>query len=51
LRGARDPDGDGRPVHLLAAMDHQAARCWPNARSAARPRRSPSCPAAGVPGP
>jgi len=22
LRGARAPDGDGRPVHLLAAMDH-----------------------------
>jgi DDE_Tnp_1-associated len=25
LRGAHPPDGDGRPVHLLAAMDHQ--RC------------------------
>jgi hypothetical protein len=23
LRGAHPPDGDGRPVHLLAAMDHQ----------------------------
>jgi predicted transposase YbfD/YdcC len=23
LRGAHLPDGDGRPVHLLAAMDHQ----------------------------
>ena len=22
LRGAHQPDGDGRPVHLLAAMDH-----------------------------
>ena len=22
LRGAHPPDGDGRPVHLLAAMDH-----------------------------
>jgi predicted transposase YbfD/YdcC len=22
LRGARTPDGDGRPVHLLACMDH-----------------------------
>jgi hypothetical protein len=24
LRGARGPGGDGRPVHLLAAMDHQS---------------------------
>jgi predicted transposase YbfD/YdcC len=24
LRGARRADGDGRPVHLLAAMDHQS---------------------------
>jgi hypothetical protein len=22
LRGAHPPDGDGRPVHLLACMDH-----------------------------
>jgi predicted transposase YbfD/YdcC len=24
LRGAHPPDGDGRPVHLLACMDHQS---------------------------
>lgn len=44
LRGAHPPDGDGRPVQLLAAMTTPAARCWPNTKSAARPARCPLSP-------
>jgi DDE_Tnp_1-associated len=44
LRGAHPPGGDGRPVHLLAVMDHQSRAVLANARSPAPPRRSPPSP-------
>jgi hypothetical protein len=40
LRGAIGEGG--RPVHLLAAMDHTDGRCWRNWPSTAPPTRSPA---------
>jgi hypothetical protein len=41
LRGARAPDGDGRPVHLLAAMDHTSRAVLAQRQVAGAPEEVP----------
>jgi hypothetical protein len=52
LRGAHPPDGDGRPVHLLAAMDHANRAVLTQRARRRRARGGPRVrPTAGAPGP
>jgi predicted transposase YbfD/YdcC len=44
LRGAHPPDGDGRPVHLLAAMDHASRAVLAQRQVGDAPRRCPRSP-------
>jgi hypothetical protein len=41
LRGAHPRNGDGRPVHLLAAMDHTSRAVLAQRQVAGAPRRAP----------
>jgi predicted transposase YbfD/YdcC len=42
LRGAHPPDGDGRPVHLLAAMDHTSRAVLAQRRVGGAPEEVPA---------
>jgi predicted transposase YbfD/YdcC len=41
LRGAHPPDGDGRPVHLLAAMEHTSRAVWAQHQVGGAPEEVP----------
>jgi DDE_Tnp_1-associated len=52
LRGAHTPGGDGRPVHLLAAMDHTSRAALAQRQVAGAPEEVPALTrVAGLPGP